>query len=102
MMRVCGKQVAAEDNWTLEAESRTGENCVMKRLIICTLHLTFRVIELRRTGGEERVAHMGYSREVMGFWWGNLSERVQVEDLDLDWKIILKHRPSRKEWEVVD
>ena len=86
-MRVFGKQVAAEDNWTLEAASRTGENCVMKRLItrICTLHLTFRVIKLRRTGSEERVAHMGYCREIMGFWWSNLRERAQFEELGLDW-----------------
>jgi len=86
MLRVFGKQVVVEDNWTLEAESRTGENCVMKRL---TLHLTFRVIKLRRTGWDERVAHMGYSREVMGFWWGNLRERVQFEELNLNWKMIL-------------
>jgi hypothetical protein len=83
MLRVFGKHVASEDNWTLAAASRTGENCVMKRLIICTLHLIFRVIKLRRTGWEERVAHMGYCREIMGFWWSNLRERAQFEELSL-------------------
>jgi hypothetical protein len=25
-----------------------------------------------------------------GFWWGNLRERDDLEDLGVDWKIILK------------
>jgi hypothetical protein len=33
---------------------------------------------------------MGYCREVTGFWWGNLRERAQFEELGLDWRIILK------------
>jgi len=34
MLRVLGKLVADEDNLILAAESRKGENCLMKRLII--------------------------------------------------------------------
>ena len=90
MLRVFGKQVADEDYWTIAAECRTGENCIMKGLIICSLHLTFRMIKLRRTGWEEHVAHMGCCREITGFWWGTLRERVQFEELGLNWKIILK------------
>jgi hypothetical protein len=95
-LRVYGRQVAGEDNWTLAVESRTGENCVMKALIICTLHLTFRVIKLRRTGWEKRVAHMGNCREVTGFWLGNQRETARFEELGLDWRIILKQVFKKK------
>ena len=38
MLRAFENQVADENNWTLATESRTGENCVMQRLIMRSLH----------------------------------------------------------------
>jgi hypothetical protein len=29
-------------------------------------------------------------RDVTGFWWGNQKEIFTLEDLSIDWKIILK------------
>jgi len=80
MLRVFGKQIADEDSWTLAAESRTEEKCVMKLFIMCTLHLTFRVIKLRRTGWGERVAHTGYCREVTVFWCGNQGKELNLKN----------------------
>jgi hypothetical protein len=32
----------------------------------------------------------GTGEEHIGFWWGDLMERDHLEDLGIDWKIILK------------
>lgn len=78
---VFGKQVADEDNLTLAAESRTGENCVMKRLIIWTIHLTFRVTKLRRTGREERVAHVDTSERLRGFGGATCGKELNCREV---------------------
>jgi len=33
---------------------------------------------------------MGREEVHTGFWWGNLKERDHLEDLSVDWSIILK------------
>ena len=94
MLRVLGKLVADEDNLILAAESRKGENCLMKRLIIWTLHLTFSGDKITKNGkGGTRGTPC---REVTGFWWGNLRERAQFEERGLHWRIILTQAFRKK------
>jgi hypothetical protein len=48
-----------------------------------------RVIKSRRMRWAWHVAHMG-KKVHTAFWWEGLSEPDQLEDLCVDWKIILK------------
>jgi len=36
------------------------------------------------------VLNIGREEVRTGFWWGNLRERVHLEDPGVDWKIILR------------
>jgi hypothetical protein len=40
---------------------------------------------------------MGERRVRTGVWWGNLKKRDHLEDLSIDWRIILKC--NYKNWE---
>jgi len=33
-----------------------------------------------------------------GFWWGNLKERGDLEDPDVDWRIILQWISRKWDW----
>jgi hypothetical protein len=35
-------------------------------------------------------ARVGKLEMVRGFWWRNLSEGVQLEDSDVDWRMVLE------------
>ena len=35
-----------------------------------------------------------------GFWWGNLKERYQLEDLGIDGRIVLKWILNKLDWRV--
>ena len=47
-----------------------------------------RVIKLRRRW-VGHVARMWRGKAYTGFWWGNLGERDQLGDPDVDWKVEL-------------
>jgi hypothetical protein len=57
---------------------------------MCSSRNIVRVIKSRRMRLEGRVARMGEGEAYTGFWWGTLRERVHLEDLDLDGRIILR------------
>ena len=57
-----------------------------------------RVIKLRRMRWAGHVAFMGERRGYKGFWWGNLRERVHLEDPGVDGRIIL--RWIFRKWDV--
>jgi len=58
-----------------------------------------RVVKSRRMRWAGHVARKGEGRGVQGFWWGNLRERDQWGDPDLDGRIIL--RRIFRNWEGV-
>ena len=49
-----------------------------------------RVIRSRRLRWAGHVARMGRGEVQAGFWWGNLRERHNLEDPDVDGRIMLK------------
>jgi hypothetical protein len=48
------------------------------------------VIKLSRMKWVGHVAHMGRGEAYIGFWWGNLSGRDNLEDAIIDGRIILR------------
>jgi hypothetical protein len=42
--------------------------------------------------------YVGRGDRHAGFWWGNLKVRNRMEDLDVDWQIILKMDLEELEW----
>ena len=59
-----------------------------------------RVIKSRRMRWLEHVACMGRREVYAGFWWGNLTERDQLEEPDFDGRIIL--RWIFRKWDMGD
>jgi hypothetical protein len=103
------------ENWSLtlreECRLRVFENMVLRRIFgperdevtgkwrklhieelidLYSLLNIFRVIKSRRMRLAGRVARMGRVEVYKGFWWGNLSERDDLEDPGVDGRIILR------------
>jgi hypothetical protein len=57
-----------------------------------------RVIKSRRIRWAEHVVRRGRGEEYTGIWWGNLRERVHLEDPGVDGRMIL--RWIFRKWEV--
>jgi hypothetical protein len=95
----------------LEGRLRVFENRVLRRILgprrdevtgewrrlhneeLNDLHYSpniVRVIKLRRMRWVVHVAHMGRGEAYTGFWWGNLRERVHLEDLGVDGRMDLQ------------
>jgi hypothetical protein len=77
----------------------SGENYIMRNLMICTPHpILISVIKSRRMRWVVYVARMGRIAVYTGLWLGNLRERDHLEDPGIDERIIL--RWNFRKWDV--
>ena len=69
----------------------SGENHIMRSLIICTAHPNIvRVIKSRIVRWAGHVARMGEMGGLYRVWGGNLRDRDHLGDLSVDGRIILR------------
>jgi hypothetical protein len=69
----------------------SGENYIMRSLIICTPHQIFSDENSEKNSMCGACsAYVGEERGFTGFWWGNLMERGHLEDPGVDGMIILR------------
>ena len=52
--------------------NRSGENYIVRSLLVCTNYQIFRVITAKRITWEGHVARMGRGEGYSGFCWGNM------------------------------
>jgi hypothetical protein len=68
----------------------SGENDIMRSLVICTLHQIRSGDKIENEMGGARSTY-GERREMYtGFWWRNLRERDHLEDPGVRWKDNIK------------
>jgi hypothetical protein len=71
----------------------TGEWRRLHNEELCDLDSSPNVIQVtssRRMSWVGHVAHMGSGDVHTGFWWGDLREKDQLEELGIDGRVILK------------
>jgi hypothetical protein len=76
-----------EPKWSKAiGQRRTMHNSLM----ICTCHQVLHEFKSRNMKWVGHMESMGRGEVHTGFWWGNLKERQHLEDLSVEWSIILK------------